>query len=891
MILLFLAFALGGLSTLFLFRYLASNQRSLLYQILSIDSSFVHSSKDAVPVILREPISVSSSHPTIPTIDVPITAQLEPLNDFHSNSSVSSEKNEELLLPEQSIFNSTPTTSSASLTQRRTRGVAMYDDSTSSLGNHPLQTTNSSTDVSSSDEKGHYHSSSELRGSFGDKTASNPSLTSKPRPSSLTTTPLEVPKTTEIKSDRPGHHKSPSVSHGKGKTPVVERASSYMTDEKARQKAELLAFTQAEKFVGWVEVGSIMAKKLKWRWRYAVIQGGWMHYYKDELTRANSCCGWVLVAGNMVYERQKRNQQIVIKNPRGKRIFRRHGPDPSVPPAKKDGFFFGHRKSAKCRLRFKEKDVLQLWLEMLKKAAAVTTATTVIDSDDENEILGGDTSSDDGSIRSSDEEMGNPLGRSGHSQELTSSSEVHSNTSNISVEGPHVIQPTGSQRRIARGDSLIIVRPDKTEEVPAPRSYIESRRNSQQFGYVSVSSPAPVVPGRVAPSTEVETLNAPEGEEALEESVSSENREGLGKILAKAIGLDLTTIALPVTLNEPQSFLQRMCEAVQYYELLNKADTFDDPVHRMAYVASFAVTAYSCNTRTTKPFNPYLGETFELVRPDGFKYLGEQVSHHPPVGAGNATSPHFDFYEEQGIKSKFGGNSLNCETIGQRRLTLKTRGDSYTWGGIKTVVHNILLGEMWIDHYGRAEITCGTTKCTAILEFTKCGWFSKGRYEVKGWIADASGKTCINLEGKWVEQLEATVLHGANFPGTSSSKHIVWKHTSLPDDPDYKYKFSPFCKEMNRIDPGMESYLPTTDSRLRKDRIALGELDIKKAGAEKRMLEERERRLRKTRETKGVIWKPKYYTLDSDNTWAPTNVSTYWNERSQRKISSASPLN
>lgn len=86
----------------------------------------------------------------------------------------------------------------------------------------------------------------------------------------------------------------------------------------------------------------------------------------------------------------------------------------------------------------------------------------------------------------------------------------------------------------------------------------------------------------------------------------------------------------------------------------------------------------------------------------------KQVSHHPPIGASNATSPHFDFFEEQGVKSKFGGNSLNIETIGMRQLTLKKKNDQYTWGGIKTTAHNILLGEMWVDHYGRAEITCPT---------------------------------------------------------------------------------------------------------------------------------------------------------------------------------------
>jgi len=35
----------------------------------------------------------------------------------------------------------------------------------------------------------------------------------------------------------------------------------------------------------------------------------------------------------------------------------------------------------------------------------------------------------------------------------------------------------------------------------------------------------------------------------------------------------------------------------------------------------------------SKPFNPLLGETFEFVSPGHYKYIAEQVSHHPPITA------------------------------------------------------------------------------------------------------------------------------------------------------------------------------------------------------------------------------------------------------------------
>lgn len=90
---------------------------------------------------------------------------------------------------------------------------------------------------------------------------------------------------------------------------------------------------------------------------------------------------------------------------------------------------------------------------------------------------------------------------------------------------------------------------------------------------------------------------------------------------------------MPVYFNEPISFLQRFAEDLSYNEILLKAAQERDPLLRLAYIASFAVTSYtSSEFRTMKPFNPLLGETFELEK-DGFRLISEQVSHHPPISA------------------------------------------------------------------------------------------------------------------------------------------------------------------------------------------------------------------------------------------------------------------
>jgi hypothetical protein len=102
----------------------------------------------------------------------------------------------------------------------------------------------------------------------------------------------------------------------------------------------------------------------------------------------------------------------------------------------------------------------------------------------------------------------------------------------------------------------------------------------------------------------------------------------------ESIGSDLTKISLPVFINEPMTVLQKsaemMCMSDDFY---TKAIWETDPLLRMVYVATSNIASFCMiQGRTAKPFNPLLGETFELVT-SSFRFLAEQVSHHPPVCA------------------------------------------------------------------------------------------------------------------------------------------------------------------------------------------------------------------------------------------------------------------
>lgn len=74
--------------------------------------------------------------------------------------------------------------------------------------------------------------------------------------------------------------------------------------------------------------------------------------------------------------------------------------------------------------------------------------------------------------------------------------------------------------------------------------------------------------------------------------------------------------------------LQRLTEDLEYHELLDRAAKCENSLEQLCYVAAFTVSSYSTTVfRTSKPFNPLLGETFELDRleENGYRSLCEQV--------------------------------------------------------------------------------------------------------------------------------------------------------------------------------------------------------------------------------------------------------------------------
>jgi len=371
------------------------------------------------------------------------------------------------------------------------------------------------------------------------------------------------------------------------------------------------------------------------------------------------------------------------------------------------------------------------------------------------------------------------------------------------------------------------------------------------------------------------------GEQSTADAPQTEERQGLFKQLSQYIGKDVTSlVSLPVWIFEPHSFLQIMCEPLQFEELLKKASESPDSCNRLAYLAAFLAAGYSCASRTKKPFNPILGETFEFVSEDNrWKFLAEQVSHHPPIGVAETISDSYKLHLEMNLKTKFKGNSAECIVHGNCFINIPKFDDYITWNHIDTCANNIIIGGMWVDHYGLLEIKNHTTGDVCTVNFTRAGYFGVGRYEINGFVKDKDGNERLKITGKWNEVVYASKV----MPdGTVGSPIVLWKRTPV-NNLTNKWYWTKFNEEMCACPPDYEAILPITDSRLRSDRRELERGNNDLAGKEKVRLEEKQRADRRDRESKNEEYQPKYFKKvqeDGGDKWI--SMGRYWEERQER---------
>ncbi|KAK9915557.1 hypothetical protein WJX75_000689 [Coccomyxa subellipsoidea] len=301
--------------------------------------------------------------------------------------------------------------------------------------------------------------------------------------------------------------------------------------------------------------------------------------------------------------------------------------------------------------------------------------------------------------------------------------------------------------------------------------------------------------GKDNPEWLAEELPAPVRRDRLLPPAQQEKSASLWSIIKECVGKDLTRICLPVFFKEPLSALQRVAEELEYSELLDTAATFPPgSEERMLYVVAFAVSGYSSTAgRTSKPFNPLLGETYEIVHPEkGLRAIVEKVVHHPML-----------------------------TPVGLLTLTFKD-GDEYTWHKVVSSINNLIIAKVHMDHGGTMRIHSSASGLVCKLKYREQGVLRMREKLEKPLVFD-----------KWDEAMYA------EMPG--NTQRLLWQKSEPPPDPT-RYNLT------NTVTPGLEKKLAPTDCRLRPDQhhLELGQYD--QANAEKLRLETTQRAARKAAE-------------------------------------------
>ncbi|XP_032420112.1 oxysterol-binding protein 1-like isoform X2 [Xiphophorus hellerii] len=366
----------------------------------------------------------------------------------------------------------------------------------------------------------------------------------------------------------------------------------------------------------------------------------------------------------------------------------------------------------------------------------------------------------------------------------------------------------------------------------------------------------------------------------------------LWSIMKNCIGKELSKIPMPVNFNEPLSMLQRLSEDLEYYELLDKAAKCQSSLEQMCYVAAFTVSSYSTTVhRTGKPFNPLLGETFELdrIRESGYRSLCEQVSHHPPAAAHHAFSEKgWTLRQEITLASKFRGKYLSIMPLGSIQCMFDKSNNHYSWKKVTTTVHNIIVGKLWIDQSGEIDVVNHKTGDRCHLKFAPYSYFSRDvPRKVTGVVMDKDGKAHYVLSGTWDEKMEFSRImqssKGEN--GTEGKQRTVyqtlkpkeiWRKNPLPEGAENMYYFSSLALTLNEPEEGVAP----TDSRRRPDQRLMEEGRWDEANAEKQRLEEKQRSTRRERERDSVKAIP-----TPEEGAHPDNYQALWFEKIHDSVS------
>ncbi|XP_024005212.1 oxysterol-binding protein-related protein 4B isoform X1 [Eutrema salsugineum] len=344
-----------------------------------------------------------------------------------------------------------------------------------------------------------------------------------------------------------------------------------------------------------------------------------------------------------------------------------------------------------------------------------------------------------------------------------------------------------------------------------------------------------------------------EDEKDSEHTASNVIRRILSLLKNVRPGSDLTNFQLPPQLNLPKSQLQCYGEMIYSFngqDLLGECSRRELPIERLKSVVTWNISKLRPVIFGQAPYNPVIGETHHVSN-GPINVLIEQVSHHPPVSALQATheKEDIDVTWIQCFIPKFRGAYVEIEVKGKRVMKLRRRKETYDMTQPRLVIR--LLPVPRADWAGKIKIKCPETDLEAELHLISDSFIERlkgnNNRSIKGKISQSSsGNKLYDIFGQWdrtvmvknVKTGELEVIYNAN-ENISGLKPPTVKN----------------LQEVMKTESAMV-WSEVSEGILKKD--------WERAREAKKAVEEKQRESLKEREASGESWIPKYFSVVKD---------------------------
>ncbi|KAL3076166.1 hypothetical protein niasHT_034810 [Heterodera trifolii] len=344
-------------------------------------------------------------------------------------------------------------------------------------------------------------------------------------------------------------------------------------------------------------------------------------------------------------------------------------------------------------------------------------------------------------------------------------------------------------------------------------------------------------------------------------------------------GQTLQNLALPTFVLERRSLLEMYADFFAHPDELIAGAYENTAEKRFLAVLKYYLNSFYPARKTDdakKPYNPILGEVFRCrwtlpgvplsaSRTAGgpfpgsatnqMTFIGEQVSHHPPISAFYVEHPESGvtctshIYTESHIA---GLTSVGVRNIGRATVRLQNHNETYMATFPDAFARNVF-GKPWFELAGKVELSCLQTGYSAKIEFHARPLFFGSAHQIQGQVYHRE-VAVMQLKGDWRGE-------------------IVMKRTA-------RGAFKPFTNVRAKCDVTKEC-VKVLDQKNNESRklwrhltAALYFNDTKMANQVKRFIEQHQRdEDRRRKKQRRPQWKPRHFQRVGTGT--PTDAWRY----------------